>query len=81
MRNWEIVENNGVTIWLDCPIETIETRIGPDDRTRPLSLDRARMRELYEVRRPLYARADYRIDAGCSDPSGVMEQIRNLPIF
>jgi shikimate kinase len=81
LKNWEIVENNGVTIWLDCPLETIESRIGPGDKTRPLSLDRVKMRELYELRRPLYARADFRIDADCEEPSIVLEQIRNLPIF
>lgn len=81
LRNWEIVENNGVTVWLDCPLETIQFRLGPNDSTRPLSLDRDRMRELYESRRPLYARADFRIDSDCLDPLHVVEQIRNLPIF
>jgi shikimate kinase len=81
LKNWDIVENNGVTIWLDCPFEKIEQRIPHGDTTRPLSLDRAKMRELYEVRRPLYARADYRIDADCDEPMEVLEQIRNLPIF
>jgi shikimate kinase len=80
-HNWNIVENNGVTIWLDCPVETIELRLGTEDKTRPLSWDRAKMRELYELRRPLYARADFQIDADCSDPLQVMERIRDLPIF
>src|SRR5947209_7784193 len=81
LRNWDIVENNGVTVWLDCPFETIELRIPPGDTTRPLSLDRRKMRELYDARRPLYARADFRIDADCGEPMHVMEQIRHLPIF
>jgi shikimate kinase len=80
-RNWDIVENNGVTIWLDCPLEVIQARLGPGDEARPLSLDKAKVQELYHTRRPLYARADFRIDAQCSDPMEVMERIRQLPIF
>lgn len=80
-HNWDIVENNGVTVWLDCPIETIEQRLGPDDGTRPLARDRKNMRELFERRLPLYARADYRVNANCDDPSEVIQCILQLPIF
>ena len=79
-RNWEIVENNGVTLWLDCALDTIHRRLGEDD-TRPLAADRAAMEKLFEARRPLYARADYRIDADCDDPNDVVRQILHLPIF
>lgn len=80
-RNWEIIENNGVTVWLDCPIDTIEVRLGPADPTRPLSADRAAMRTLFEQRRPLYAQADFHVDANCDHPHEVMRQILHLPIF
>jgi shikimate kinase len=80
-HNWDIVENNGVSIWLDCGIETIERRLGPSDPTRPLALDREKMRALFAARQPLYARADFRVDADCSHPDDVVEQIRRLPIF
>jgi shikimate kinase len=79
-HNWDIVENNGVTVWLDCDLETIQLRLGPPDGTRPLYSDGS-LREMYENRRPLYARSDFHIDANCSDASEIMQQILHLPIF
>lgn len=80
-RNWDIVENNGVTVWLDCALEVIETRLPANDPTRPLAKDRAAMRELFAKRRPLYARADFQIDANCEDHITVGRKILELPIF
>lgn len=80
-RNWDIVENNGVTVWLDCPIDVIETRLSPEDMSRPLAADRQGMRELFVKRLPLYARADYRVSADCSSPLEVLQRILKLPIF
>jgi shikimate kinase len=79
-RNWEIIENNGVTVWLDCPLEVIHKRLG-DLSTRPLACDPAVMAKLFEARRPLYARADYHVAADCQDPAEVTRKILNLPIF
>jgi shikimate kinase len=79
-RNWEIIENNGVTVWLDCPLEVIRERLG-DLKTRPLATDPIAMAKLFEARRPLYARADYRVSADCQDPSEVARQILSFPIF
>src|ERR1700761_7995922 len=79
-RNWELVENNGITVWLDCKLETIHQRLG-DDRTRPLAADRTAMEQLFAVRRPLYARADYHVNADCEDPAEVLRNILNLPLF
>src|SRR5581483_10743947 len=59
--NWELIQNNGVSIWLDCPLEIVRRRLG-DDITRPLARDRAGLAQLYEARRPLYSRADFRIE-------------------
>jgi len=80
-RNWEIVENNGVTVWLDCSLDRIHERLGEVDKSRPLSFDRGAMRELFDTRRPLYARADYHINANCDHPSEVVRKILDLPIF
>ncbi|MBV9268627.1 MAG: shikimate kinase [Acidobacteriaceae bacterium] len=80
-QNWETVENNGITIWLDCPIETIHRRLGDEDNTRPLSMNRHSMQTLYEARKQMYARADYRVDSDCEDPVGVVQQILRLPLF
>jgi shikimate kinase len=79
-RNWELIGNNGVTVWLDCPIETVRRRLG-DDTTRPLASDRNGLAQLFEDRRLLYARADYRIDVDTDDVPEIIERILHLPLF
>jgi shikimate kinase len=80
LRNWELIENNGITIWLDCPFETVLRRLG-DDTTRPLAANRTKLSEIFEDRRPLYARADFRIAVDTDDVSQIVRQILELPIF
>lgn len=77
--NAELLENHGVSIWLDCPIETIEQRISELD-SRPLARDPAAFRKLYEDRRAAYGRADFRVDANC-DPERTVEVILGLPCW
>ncbi len=80
-RNWEIVGNNGVTVWLKCPLEIVEKRLGSLDPTRPLAADRERMQQLYVEREQHYRRADFCIDASGDQPEAVTRQILQLPIF
>ncbi len=79
-KNWEIIENNGVTVWLDCTLETVLQRLG-DDINRPLAADRNGLAELYGDRRPLYARADFRLEVDTDDISAIVQKIIHLPIF
>lgn len=79
-HNWDIVENNGVTVWLDCRLDTIEDRLGQVDKTRPLYASGS-MREMFEKRLPHYARADFHVDANFQDPGQVLQEILHLPIF
>jgi shikimate kinase len=79
-ENWELIQNNGVTIWLDCPLEIIRRRLG-DDITRPLSRDRAGFVRLYHDRRPLYSRADFHIAIDSDDVAETTNRILRLPIF
>jgi shikimate kinase len=79
-RNWDLLENNGVTIWLDCPFDVVCQRLNGDD-TRPLAKDGRRLATLFEDRRPLYSRADYRIEVINDDVGTVVEGILRLPIF
>ena len=79
-QNWEIIENNGVTVWLDCTLETVLQRLG-DDATRPLAEDRNGLAQLYGDRRPLYSRADYRIEVDTDEIPAIVERILRLPIF
>ena len=79
-RNWELIENNGVTVWLDCSIETVRTRLN-GTATRPLARDGAALAKLFEDRRPLYSRADFRVEVDCDDVAQIVREILRLPIF
>jgi shikimate kinase len=78
--NRELIENSGVTVWLDCPLERIRKRLG-DDSTRPLAANRNGLEKLFADRRPLYARANYRVDIDTDDLSEIIRRILALPIF
>jgi shikimate kinase len=79
-RNWELLENNGVTVWIDCPLHVVRCRLD-GDQTRPLARDPERLSKLFEDRRPLYSRADYRVEVIDEDIPAVIRRILQLPIF
>lgn len=80
-KNWELIQDNGIAVWLDCTLETIRKRLG-EDTTRPLATDRGHaLQKLYEDRRPLYARADFRIDVDTAELPDIVRKILRLPIF
>lgn len=78
--NFDLLENNGVTVWVDCPLAIIRARVGRSD-DRPLARDPVQLEQLYEARRPAYARADYRIEITSDDPAAAVADILRLPIF
>jgi shikimate kinase len=78
-ENFELVSNNGVSIWLDATLEAIERRIASETH-RPLARDPERFRALYHERRDAYSRADYRIDAERA-PERVVADVLALPLF
>lgn len=79
-QNWDLLEDNGVTVWLDCPFELVKQRIGSAE-TRPLGRDTEALARLFTDRVPLYQRADYRVDASADDAALTVRQILDLPIF
>lgn len=79
-ENFDLVSNNGVSVWLDCPLPVIERRIAAFDH-RPLARDPNHLRHLYEVRREGYTRADYRIDTGEDEAAATVARILALPLF
>jgi len=79
-ENFDLVSNHGISIWLDAPLEAIERRIAAEDH-RPLARDPERLRALFDVRRPGYARAEYRIEHAGDDPAAPVAQILKLPLF
>lgn len=79
-ENFALIENNGITIWLDCPFETVQRRVAPASH-RPLARDPVSFARLYESRRESYARADYRIPVESDDPDATVEAVLRLPLF
>jgi shikimate kinase len=77
--NAQLLDGHGISVWLDCPFETIAARIENAD-SRPLARDRERFRQLYEDRRQAYGRANYRIDVDCEVERAV-EMILELPCW
>jgi shikimate kinase len=79
-ENFDLVSNHGVTVWLDCPIEHINRRIGEQSH-RPLARDPELLRTLFEARRGGYARADYRVEVVDDDPASAVARVLALPLF
>jgi shikimate kinase len=79
-ENWRTIECNGITVWLDCPLERMRARVAGDP-ARPLARDPQEFERLFEKRRPLYERAHFRIDAGTDEAAEIVRRILNLPIF
>jgi shikimate kinase len=79
-ENFELVANHGITVWLDCPLPIIERRVAAAVH-RPLARDPDRLRKLFALRRPGYARAEYRIAIEDDDVSAAVAQILALHLF
>jgi shikimate kinase len=52
-----------LTVWLDTPFDVCWKRINLSDAVRPLGRSEEQARELYERRCPVYALADFRLEA------------------
>jgi shikimate kinase len=79
--NYQLLQDNGVTIWLDCSLDLIRTRLANQGADRPLARDPEHFEALYGQRVPAYARADYRIEIVNNDPSPAVTAILALPLF
>lgn len=73
-ENRAAINMDGVSVWLDVPIEELVARL-PADGRRPLAADRAQMERLFAVRQVAYATAQFRIDARDARPETVAERI------
>jgi len=79
-ENYDLVSNNGVSVWLDCPFSMIERRVGAETH-RPLARDLNQLQSLFEARRGGYARADYRVEVLEDDTRAAVARILALPLF
>src|ERR1700730_16465451 len=78
--NHALLEENGVTIWLDCPFSKVCHRMEGTTH-RPLARDAAKFKQLYQDRRAAYRKADHRIEIDTDDPAPIVAAILKLPIF
>ncbi len=72
--NRAAINRDGVSIWLDVPLNKLITRI-PADGRRPLAADRAGFERLYHQRRAAYQEAHVRLDAGRASIDALVEEI------
>ena len=73
-ENRAAINLDGVSVWLDVPLEELLARI-PADGRRPLAADRAQVERLYLLRQAGYAQARLRIDASGAPPEEIAERI------
>jgi shikimate kinase len=65
---------DGVSVWLDVPLDRLVGRI-PADGRRPLAADRAGFERLYHQRRAAYEHAHVRLDAGRASVDALVEEL------
>jgi shikimate kinase len=74
VQNRAAINQNGVSVWLDVPLERLIDRV-PADGRRPLAADRAGFERLYYQRRAAYEQAHVRLDAGRASVDALVEQL------
>ena len=80
--NRSLLQNNGITVWLDCPFDVVERRVANQaGAVRPLAQDPVEFRKLYETRRDVYALADLRVAIDSDDPDHTVSAILADPFF
>jgi shikimate kinase len=72
--NRAVINRDGVSVWLDAPLERLIARI-PSDGRRPLAADRVALERLFNARRAAYEHAHVRLDAGRASIDALVEQL------
>ncbi len=78
--NQELLIDNGITVWLDCPFDHVCARIEGSTH-RPLARDAEKFKQLYNDRRAAYEKAEHRIEIQSDDPAAAVAAILKLPVF
>ncbi len=73
-QNRAAIQHDGVSIWLDVPLDRLIDRV-PADGRRPLATDRSGFERLYHQRRAAYQQAHVRLDAGRAAVDALVEQL------
>ena len=77
---YALLTGNGVSIWLDCPFDVIQSRVARNG-VRPLARDPVVFERLYKERRKYYSLADFRIEVTEDDPVRTVESVLELSLF
>ena len=75
-----LLENNGITVWLDCPFDTVQRRVSQATH-RPLARDPEALAALYYARRDHYRLADVHVPIHSDDPEITVGAILAHPLF
>ena len=73
-QNRAVINHDGVSVWLDVPLERLIARV-PADGRRPLASDRTAFERLYTARRPAYEQAHHRVESGRASVEAIVEQL------
>jgi shikimate kinase len=73
-QNRAAMHSDGVSVWLDLPLDRAIARI-PAKGRRPLASDRAEFERLYYARRAAYEHAHVRLDAGRGGVESLVEEL------
>jgi len=79
-ENFDLIQNHGITVWLDAPLEMLRARVG-GCTGRPLARDPVLFEALFNARQPSYEKADYRIVISSGGSDAAVEEILKLPLF
>lgn len=72
--NRAAINADGLSVWLDVPLEALLGRI-PADGRRPLATDQVQLALLYEARRLAYQQAQVRLDGSVAPAEELAEQL------
>ena len=72
--NRAAIKLDGVSVWLDVPLEHLIARV-PSDGRRPLAADREQFELLYAARQATYALADVRVACGDAPAPDIADRV------
>lgn len=73
-ENRAAIKLDGVSVWLDVPLEHLIARI-PADGRRPLAADRDQFAQLFAARQATYALADVRVTCGDAPAEDIADRV------
>lgn len=73
-ENRAAIQVDGVSVWLDVPLEHLIARV-PSDGRRPLATDREQFAQLYAARAATYALADVRVTCVDAPAADIVDRV------